>query len=145
MDVTLQCGDSTATWDSSRVCCLMLGKLLANTGADFLLLLLLLLCTQGAPHPPSTCAGGVGWRVMLYWPADGMWHEAEVINHNEVRVNPESTTLNLDSDHIIIGWPLSSKLAFITCGRQHSGRLQGTPEGQRKPPCPLARPSSAQL
>lgn len=50
-----------------------------------LLLLLLLLLVQGAAHPPSTGAGAVGWRVQLYWPADGMWHEAEVLSYNEVR------------------------------------------------------------
>jgi hypothetical protein len=27
----------------------------------------------------------VGWRVLLYWPADQAWHEAEVLSHDEAR------------------------------------------------------------
>jgi hypothetical protein len=27
----------------------------------------------------------VGWRVLLYWPADQAWHEAEVLSHDEGR------------------------------------------------------------
>lgn len=45
---------------------------------------MLLVSVQAAAHPPSTGPGAVGWRVQLYWPADGAWHEGEVLSYNEV-------------------------------------------------------------
>lgn len=39
---------------------------------------------QGAPHPPISGPGAVGWRIQLYWGADQAWHEADVLSHDEV-------------------------------------------------------------
>lgn len=39
---------------------------------------------QGAPHPPISGPGAVGWRIQLYWGADQVWHEAEVLSFDEV-------------------------------------------------------------
>jgi hypothetical protein len=84
---------------------------------------------QGAPHPPISGPGAVGWRVLLYWPADQAWHEAEVLSHDEGRrqhhllyLDGEEEWADLSRENVV--WLRATRhgalSAGIVAGRQSS-------------------------
>ncbi|WIA36524.1 hypothetical protein OEZ86_007818 [Tetradesmus obliquus] len=76
---------------------------------------------EGAPHPPISGPGAVGWRLLLYWPADQAWHEAEVLSHDEARrqhhllfLDGEEEWADLSREHVV--WLRATRPGALSAG-----------------------------
>lgn len=85
----------------------------------------------GSSAPPALNEEAVGWRIKLFWGADGAWYEAEVLSYDDHKHRHHVLYLDGEEEWVALNQEMVVWLKASRHGAVSAGALKRTCNGSR--------------